>query len=97
MRVDFSKIINFFQSNDFTNMKHTIDDVENILLPILATDFFRFSRQLVSSNKTNEEISSMLLAFSKYLMNMRNNVTCEHGYLLFTNIFDQLKFCKRYN
>ena len=67
MRVDFSKIINFFQSNDFTNMKHTIDDVENILLPILATDFFRFSRQLVSSNKTNEEISSMLLAFSKYL------------------------------
>ena len=96
MRVDFSKIINFFQSNDFTNMKHTIDDVENILLPILATDFFRFSRQLVSSNKTNEEISSMLLAFSKYLMNMRNNVTCEHGYLLFTNIFDQLKFCKRY-
>ena len=42
MRVDFSKIINFFQSNDFTNMKHTIDDVENILLPIMATDFFVF-------------------------------------------------------
>lgn len=87
-RVDFQTLLTSFQHDNFEIVEH--------LVPL---DFLLFSRMLVSSNLSDDIISNNLVAFSKYLFGLssKNITSCEHGYLVFAHIFEQLKFCKRYN
>ena len=98
-KFDMKTALEFFQDTRLSDRQFSGEEVSAILKQLSVEDSEFFARKLVTSSPGDSNISTIIVSFSKYLLEFCKSdfVACESGYMLLKSLFEQLKFCKRYS